>query len=87
MTKRFLSEEQLNNIWNDLQGSCQSLENVLEYYEIDPSDLTQADYEDLDNLGFNCHQCGWWFEAGDWAEGDDTDGIICTDCGKDNEDE
>lgn len=79
-----LSLEQLNNIIYDLQGSCQSIDEVINYYT--NFDFTSLDLDDLyyiDEHIFNCVTCGWWFEISEMSDSEDIE-TICKDC-KDEE--
>lgn len=63
-----------------LQGTCLSdVEQTLEdIYEEDPTQLGNYDFNNMpkefyayiDNCIFLCAVCGWWCEAGDYAEED-----------------
>lgn len=77
-------------IVDHLQGTCDEImtyiDNRIEEDDIDEewfrkNELQIMDY--VDNRIFNCSQCGWWCEAGDWVDqGDDYSGEeICSDCG------
>lgn len=82
-----LSTEQMQNIVDDLQGTCQSLDHACEnecgFYpsEIE-NEMQLCDY--VDNRLFTCVECGWWYENGDWwSENPDADnGDICSSCGE-----
>jgi hypothetical protein len=60
------------------QGTCQSItgkdETFLEEFNL---------FDDLDNIQFECQQCGWWYESGDEGESENGD-LICKDCEEEN---
>ena len=86
--KYLLSQEELNELIAYLLGSCKSVDEALNditegkvesAYEVDNEDEM---YSQIDQVTFECVQCGWWCEAGDYAEVQDNPcGDICTDCG------
>ena len=90
-----LTPEILAIVERTVQGTCQSLmvnfDQASEYYEwgFDFDDLTAAEEEELceyiDNLHFECSECGWWCEAGDYniAACEATGENICSQCGSD----
>lgn len=90
-----LTQEQINEIISDLQGTCQSLDKVI--YDVTEGAANGLNEvanwmqfcDVLDNIIFMCAECGWWCEAGDYAEvqEDNPDGDVCSDCGPDEEEE
>lgn len=67
-------------IANELLGSCQDLEEVLEYYNI-PTDATcpLELLQMIDQRVLQCDQCGGWSKAHEVTNG------ICTDCEEEND--
>lgn len=64
----------------DLQGTCQSLEQVLDRHGLaDTEEVTQA----IDAEVFCCSQCDWWCERN---EENNEEGGVCTDCMPDEDD-
>lgn len=87
---RVLTKEEMQAIAEDLVGTPQSIEsafqNVIEDEDVDLFRDVVNDkelYETIDNVTFECVECGWWCEAGDYADyqPDPTNGDVCTDCG------
>jgi hypothetical protein len=68
--KRRLSDEQVEKVVNELQGTCmQSIDDVVRNsLEVDPSELTQEDYKAIEEHIFECFICGWWFEDSERTE-------------------
>lgn len=75
----------INQMINDLNGSCQSIEEwINSMYEDDfnwMTDLTQAELEELDSEIFQCCECGWWMNQP--AEENQYGEWVCTDCYED----
>jgi hypothetical protein len=80
-----LSEEQLNYIYTRLQGTCQSMESLLEFLElnVDPEDI-EIEMEIM-NLE-KCPFCGWWMESYELIN-DDGDIVGCEQCRDDEQDD
>lgn len=53
-----------------LLGTCQSLSQVLEFYEMESAEDDTAFCAALDRQVFCCDQCGWWFEVSEMAQDD-----------------
>lgn len=68
-------------IADDLQGTCQSLGEVLERHGI--SELTQDEHVELDGLVFCCEGCSWWCEASEANENPNGGDDVCDDCKED----
>jgi REP element-mobilizing transposase RayT len=89
-----LTTEEIDQIIDFLQGSCNSLDVAIELcIEEDGvhglSDI-QNDMElfnRIDHSIFECSQCGWWCENGDWITEEhpnyDPNAETCTQCGDD----
>lgn len=73
---------QIHELADDLQGTCQTLEQVQERLGI--GELTVADHQYLDSLVFLCDRCGWWCEA--CEESREFPGT-CDDCNPDEEED
>lgn len=89
-----LTNKQIQEICDYLQGSCHSLEEAITEITEDAADSLEAieNWRELcatlDDQHFLCVQCGWWSEAGDYAEiQENPNGDVCSDCGPDEEDE
>lgn len=74
-----LMTKTVDEIAYELQGSCQSLQNVLERHDMDGMDDDLEFCHALDRLVFCCEQCEWWFEQSEMGERDD-DRWICREC-------
>jgi len=85
-----LSQEEIREVVDYLQGSCKSIEEALIDVTDDKVDGLESlsNWQELcsaiDDVMFLCAQCGWWCEAGDYAENqpDDCNGDICLECGE-----
>ena len=63
-----------------LEGSCLSLEEVLEEQEAEFEDMTAEDCGELDQTIMCCDSCGWWYETSEMnTDGGDT---LCEECAK-----
>ena len=82
------SQEQMEELVNDLQGTCKSMDDVI-------ANISNGEIDFVGNLEnwrevcnfvddkiFLCRECGWWYDVGFWnTEGYvDGDGEICLDC-------
>ncbi len=66
----------LDNIIQDLRGTCQVLEEVAEYWGA--GELNLLDLQYIESEIFLCCNCGWWCEL---CEQHEVDGeFICDDC-------
>ncbi len=85
---REISETLISEIVEDLQGTCKSLDNILEWHGLTLEDFSEEQEDELnqaiDNSIFLCEGCGWWCEQGDYAEDSvNTQGLeLCSDCGE-----
>ncbi len=92
---RVLTKAEMIAVAEDLQGTCRSIAQAIEC--VTDGELTDEDdvvnykdfYATIDNNVFECAECGWWCESGDYADiqPDPANGDICTDCGKNHDDE
>lgn len=69
----------IEQIIEDLKGTCDSLDGVCGNYDIDSMDLSIDELEQLDQEIFNCETCGWWCETSEMSE----DENVCEDCFED----
>jgi hypothetical protein len=83
-----LSKEQIEELVYDLEGTCQSMDNVIASITNDKVDFI-GDLDNWQEVGdyvddkiFLCRECGWWFETGYWnPDGfEPGNGEICLDC-------
>lgn len=87
-TKQELEEAIKNNgidieqVIEDLTGSCDSLHSVLNSYGFTDDDMTSEKYLRLDEEIFCCDSCGWWCEINEEHENDNGD-RVCDDCHED----
>ena len=82
-----LTNQQINDIADILQGSCLSLEDGICAVLGDDAtvdDLDLDDYYALDEVVFLCASCNWWYEAGYWNS-EKTDENYCLDCEPEND--
>tara|TARA_R110002167_G_scaffold102793_3_gene266409 strand:- start:2499 stop:2738 length:240 start_codon:yes stop_codon:yes gene_type:complete len=78
-----LTQDKLDEICADLQGTCMELEKVLGWHGFDYADLSKSDFDEIDRQVFLCEVCGWWVEVGDYAE--DGREYTCSQCGDEEE--
>jgi hypothetical protein len=50
---------------DDLTGTCQTLADVCKKHGFAEEDLSMAELGQLDEIVFCCECCGWWDEAGE----------------------
>lgn len=93
-----LTDERIEQVLSDIQGSCkdfaQAFDETAEFYnfgfyydDLDTEELHRF-HASLDNTYFECVECGWWNEVGDYAKKqDDPSGDRCASCGEYDEDE
>lgn len=69
-----LTREQISELAASLQGSGQSLDDVLDaLWGLSEDDLDTEDTEALDLLVFECTTCNNWFEIGEMSDDSDHD--------------
>ena len=77
----------MENLWNqiiyDLNGSCDSLAQVLERHDSIELEDNLAFLTHLDSEIFLCDSCGWWCEISEAV--DVEHGIVCDQCYEDEE--
>lgn len=66
-------------IADELQGTCTSLQAVLERHEMEGAENDQDFCYRLDSLVFECLQCSWWCEVSEMTDDPDYD-WCCDDC-------
>lgn len=75
-----LSYEQTQELINELQGSCKSLNEVL-YELFKVISFTDLDIKNLSEIDFHiflCDSCGWWYDLGEQSSIEEDN--VCTDC-------
>lgn len=65
----------LDNIIQDLLGTCQVLDEVAAYWGID--ELTLADIQYIESDIFLCVGCGWWCDLSEQHYDEEP---LCDDC-------
>jgi hypothetical protein len=78
---KVLTQNQINELYNDLVGTCSDIDIVLmELFEVDSiTELSPATLEEIDQMMFNCGECGWWCDINESTEcpgGDE----VCEEC-------
>lgn len=71
----------VEQIAEELRGTCNSLQRVLEQNDMDGADDDMSFCLALDAIVFCCESCEWWHEIGEMGERDD-DRWICEECTK-----
>ncbi len=61
--------------WESILGSYLNIDDVERLYDLVPE---MEVLKVLDDLIFECEECGWWYETGE--EGESEDGGICKGC-------
>lgn len=64
----------ITEIAEALNGSCETLDQVLEDYGFDIDDLAQEQFEKIDVITLQCETCGWWCDA------HEVEDSVCEDC-------
>lgn len=77
LTAQILANE-VNGTWNDLEMVIDELVEEHGYTRSEP-EITM--YQELDNICFQCDQCGWWFDICNQAD-DDT--CRCNSCAEED---
>ena len=81
-----LTDKQITEIIDYLQGSCNALDDAIHLITEGEANILEevSNWRELcdrlDQAHFLCSKCGWWSEAGDYAEGEED---VCSDCGED----
>ena len=76
--KQNLRDDTIRQIAEDLQGTCRSMEDVLDWYGFEHTDLNAYDWLNLVKIVRNCDGCGWWYEVGEMKEKDHE--FFCQNC-------
>lgn len=84
MTK--ISDELINKISDYIEGTCKSLFEVIEHFELDVDDIELEDRL-LDVSTECCVVCNWWGESSDMEFDDNLNGGVCSSCHKDEGDD
>ena len=76
-----LTNEQIDELINYLQGSCISFDTALmELFNIKSfTDLDNKNLEEIDSHIFECDSCGWWYDLGEQSNEVEEDSV-CTSC-------
>lgn len=78
--KTKITDADLQNIIDYLQGTCMTLQAACQAYGYEEDDLTAPQLEEIDSQIFLCTTCGWWYEIADSSE-DSPDGEnVCIEC-------
>lgn len=80
-----LTEPQIEELIQTLQGSCMSFDDgiqaVLDTEDfVDSNIITTEQHEHIDSEIFNCTTCGWWYEVCEMADNDDESEPTCDSC-------
>jgi hypothetical protein len=65
------------SVADELNGTCRSLDEVLEDRRLDMLLYVQAFLDELDQHAWKCETCDWWCEPSEMC---DDDPGYCTDC-------
>jgi hypothetical protein len=79
---KMVENNKIEELINDLEGTCQSFSDGCDDLNIKENDLTSNQLDMIDERIFNCSTCGWWFESGEQDEDNN-----CIDCQDDNKEE
>lgn len=75
---RNLTDGQLTELVELLEGSCDSLDEATYYLFGKDSDfLSQDDLADIDDNVFKCECCGWWYNISEMSGNGEQ---LCQDC-------
>lgn len=72
----------INILIETLQGTCDSLDQVLEnlYPDMVQDDINKEEKWQMYNEIFLCPVCGWWCENSDASEEEKDGEQVCNDC-------
>lgn len=77
-----LDAKQIEELTQDLQGTCKTVEEGLQSLGLDPDQYDAAEVEgQLDNIE-RCDTCSWWHEACEMKDNGE-----CESCNPDEDDE
>ena len=75
-----ITTEELEELIQELEGSCKSLYQTIEsLLGKDEDELTIEQLEEIDSRIFHCAECGLWYSI-DNESGSDPSELICNDC-------
>jgi len=77
---RIVTPEEIQNIINSLQGSCQSLREVCENEGFEEEDLLPEQINEIEQEIFLCTTCGWWYEISEMSEESEDGENTCEGC-------
>lgn len=77
-----MDNAKLKEIAESLVGTCGTLEEALAAEDIDIEDLTTEDHVIIDEITYNCDDCGWWFDIDDQSDAEQ----VCNSCYEERED-
>jgi len=69
-----------DDIVDDLQGTCKSMYEILQWYDLEEEHMPMEFFQHVDNQLFLCESCGWWCEL---SEESDAEAQCCTSCVED----
>lgn len=79
-----LTDEKLEEIQFELEGTCKALEEIIEAHELDISaDALEDRLLDPPHPIERSKCCEWWFEVSNLEFDEDRNGGVCADCNPD----
>ena len=79
-----ITQEQLDQLIDNLMYTDTGIFPMAMCLGFDAADLTDEQYDYLDNEIFQCERCGYWCPLGDLSlEGSHSSYSICQDCASD----
>jgi hypothetical protein len=72
-----VNKEKIIEIAEGLQGTCKSLDDVLEEHGLNIDDVSMEHHQDIAEITEVCETCGWWCEPFEMENS------ICQDCRED----
>ena len=82
-----IRQELIQNIIEEIQGTCCSLDEICQRYDLYEEDLTMEELEEIDQEVFCCTSCGWWYQTGEGLGSCPDGDHYCDHCSEDYEDE
>lgn len=73
-----IREKLIDEIIENTMGTCQSLEEHLEYFDMEIDDLSMEELGYIDDSIFNCDCCGWWYDLGEISDCEHS--TVCMEC-------
>src|SRR5438270_431144 len=86
MEPGILTNDQINELCEDLRGTCKNEDEALSQVTGVPpgttwDSLKHSDYQEIDQQIFRCEKCDWWCGADEESQVENLDGQrICDDC-------